>query len=111
MPTSLRLVLAAAAAAALAIAHAPVALGEQPLPDTSGAATWTTNGSVNAIATIGDTTYVGGKFSYVGPATGAGFLLDPATGATDAAPQIVGAVDNSTLDGAAACTSRSPWNV
>jgi hypothetical protein len=69
----------------------PVARAEQPLPDTSDAATWTTDGPPAGFVTIGDTTYLGGSFSYVGPVTGSGFLMDPQTGEHAPAPQIAGA--------------------
>jgi hypothetical protein len=33
---------------------------------------WVTDGTVYAIAQVGDTTYIGGSFDYVGPQTGRG---------------------------------------
>jgi trimeric autotransporter adhesin len=87
------------AALALLSLAAP-ASAAQPLPDLPDAATWTANGSVRAMASVGDTTYIAGNFSYLGPATGSGFLLHPGTGARDTSPRIVGAVSDSTPDGA-----------
>ncbi len=52
-----------------------------PLSNTSNRNTWFTNGTVYAVATTGDTTYIGGLFSYVGPYTGCGVPFDVSTGA------------------------------
>jgi hypothetical protein len=46
-------------------------LSEEP-----DARTWVTNGYVNAIATDGDVTYIGGDFSRVGPNTGCGVVFN-----------------------------------
>jgi hypothetical protein len=54
---------------------------------------WATNGAVNAIATFGNTIYIGGSFSVVGPPTGHAAAIDSATGLPDASfPQIIGSV-------------------
>lgn len=42
---------------------------------------WVTDGTVSAVATSGNTVYLGGNFTTVGPATGAAALLDSVTGA------------------------------
>ena len=100
MPTVNTALAAAVAAASLALAGvAPTALAEQPLPDTSDPGVWTTNGAVSGGAQVGDTSYFGGNFTYVGPATGGGVLFDPATGTVDPKPQIDGSVVTSTPDG------------
>jgi hypothetical protein len=41
---------------------------------------WVTNGDVHAITRNGDTIYVGGQFSYIGPNTGGGRAVDLTTG-------------------------------
>ena len=82
------------------LATAAPAGAEQPLPDTPDPGVWTPNNGVSAITRIGDTVYLGGAFYYVGPATGGGIVFDPASGATDAKPQITGAVSEAVPDGA-----------
>jgi hypothetical protein len=42
--------------------------------------TWVTDAPVNAVARAGDTIYLGGNFSYAGPNTGSGSLLDDGSG-------------------------------
>ena len=56
---------------------APVAAGP--------ASTWVTDGDVYAVAADASHFYLGGHFSLVGPPTGSGVSLDPASGARDAA--------------------------
>ena len=41
---------------------------------------WGTNMFVIAIVSDGDTVYIGGQFTYVGPSTGAGLPLDISSG-------------------------------
>ncbi len=43
--------------------------------------TWVTNGDVDAIAVDGGSVYIGGRFSYVGPNTGAGVVLSASAAA------------------------------
>src|SRR5205823_5088217 len=50
------------------------------LTDAPNDATYVTNGTVNAVAVSGSITYIGGIFSWVGPATGAGVPFSAATG-------------------------------
>jgi hypothetical protein len=41
---------------------------------------WVTNGAVHAISRNENIIYLGGSFSYVGPSTGSGVLLDEVDG-------------------------------
>jgi hypothetical protein len=41
---------------------------------------WIANNTVNCVLPVGDTTYIGGDFTYVGPNTGHGVPLDVSTG-------------------------------
>ena len=50
-------------------------------PDTPNPNTWVTDLWVNAIAVDGNTIYMGGQFTYVGPNTGHGASISTATGA------------------------------
>src|SRR5262245_7453272 len=61
---------------------------------------WTTDGSVRAIVPSGNTVYVGGVFSRVGPATGGGVPLDVETGSPVAGfPKVAGNVSVIVPDG------------
>jgi hypothetical protein len=78
---------------ALALIVAPVRA--QPWGDL-----WGTDGPVDAIAVAGNTIYIGGSFSLVGPSTGGGVALD-AESATPAGPfpKIAGTVSAVVADG------------
>lgn len=58
--------------------HFPRALAQAS--ETVDPNTWITNGDVYAVAPSGNTVYIGGDFSYVGPNTGGGATIDDATG-------------------------------
>jgi len=78
------------------LALAPVAWGEWIDPDL-----WGTDGTVAAIARSGNTIYVGGFFTTVGPNTGGGSVLDRRTGdPVSGFPRVTGVVDAATEDGA-----------
>ncbi|MFC1522159.1 fibronectin type III domain-containing protein [Elusimicrobiota bacterium] len=47
---------------------------------TPSSTTWVTDGTVYVTTTTGDTIYIGGDFTYVGPNTGGGVSLDATTG-------------------------------
>ncbi len=62
---------------------------------------WATNGEVHAIARRGNNIYLGGNFSYVGPPTGGGVVLNTTDGKRTGAPllHVVGMVIASIPDG------------
>ena len=47
---------------------------------------WVTNGAVSAIVRSGNTIYLGGDFTYVGPKTGSGVQLSSSTGQVQGTP-------------------------
>ena len=84
-----------ALAALMAMAGAAVAL-----PSLTPADDWVTNGTVNAIAQSGGSTYIGGTFTQVGPRTGAFVGITGATGTLGSlAPQVDGTVGAIAPDG------------
>jgi hypothetical protein len=100
LPVSLCLLCVFSLAALLA---APVTAGAtSALSSTPDQQVWVPNGTVSAIATAPDgTTYIGGGFTYIGPNTGDGALLDATSGAPDMTfPRVEGTVDVAVADGA-----------
>jgi hypothetical protein len=62
---------------------------------------WVTNGTISTVVRDGGTIYVGGNFTYVGPATGGGVPLGAASGAPPPSfPKVVGVVLAVISDGA-----------
>src|SRR4051794_165136 len=93
-----RLGLCVAALAVVAVALAPAAAGAA-VPSTS-ASTYGTDGTVNAITTLGDTVYLGGAFENVGLDTGGGAATAASDGQADAAmPAVTGTVQAAVADG------------
>jgi hypothetical protein len=63
--------------------------------------TWVANGDVNSVFRAGTRIYLGGSFDQIGPSTGSGVPLDPATGARPANfPEVNGPVYVAVADGA-----------
>ena len=61
---------------------------------------WVTNGPVRASLLVGSTLFIGGDFTYEGPATGHAVALDPASGAARTPfPRIGGTVTAIVSDG------------
>ncbi|MDO1451230.1 PQQ-binding-like beta-propeller repeat protein [Rhodocytophaga aerolata] len=62
---------------------------------------WETDGQVNTIVRNGNTIYLGGAFSYVGPNTGSGVVMNLSDGELDQTPsfKIIGNVNTSIPDG------------
>ena len=53
-----------------------VAVAGAAVPSSVPSSTWVTNGPVSSVVASGDRVYIGGRFTYVGPNTGSGVLLD-----------------------------------
>jgi len=80
----------------LSVLAAPRAVAETADPNL-----WVTNGTVFALQQHEGTLYVGGQFSEISPATGAGVIFDPQTGASvPGFPKVVGRVFAAAGDGA-----------
>jgi hypothetical protein len=62
--------------------------------------TWVANGDVNTVFRAGSRIYLGGSFDQIGPSTGSGVPLDPATGVRAASfPEVNGPVYVAVADG------------
>jgi hypothetical protein len=71
---ALMLAAALASAGSAAVTPQPPPARPAPLPN------YVTNGSVDALARDGASVFLGGSFSRIGPPTGGGVTLDPASG-------------------------------
>jgi hypothetical protein len=74
-------------AAALLLCAAPAGAARSLAPDDGP---WTANGTVHALARAGQTVYLGGEFSWVGPQRGSLARTDAATGERKPAPRFSG---------------------
>ncbi len=89
----------------LVVAAATAAPLASPATQTASAAAqqpglWVTNGPVRASLLVGSTLFIGGDFTYEGPATGHAVALDPASGAARTPfPRIGGTVTAIVSDG------------
>jgi hypothetical protein len=84
---------------AAAMALLPISAFAQ-LSNSPRASAWTTNGTVHAVRVVGDKTYIGGDFTYVGPQVGGATTINLATGATKPGfPSITGDVRCCVPDG------------
>jgi trimeric autotransporter adhesin len=93
-----RLGLLLATLAVVAAAFAPAVAGAA-VPSTS-ASTYGTDGTVNAITTLGDTVYLGGAFDNIGLDSGGGAATAASDGQADAAmPAVTGNVQVAVADG------------
>src|SRR5215467_6701919 len=94
-----------AATAGLVVAAATAAPSASAATQAAGATTmqpglWITNGPVRASLLVGSTLFIGGDFTYEGPATGHAVALDPASGAARTPfPRIGGTVTAIAPDG------------
>jgi len=93
---------------ALALAFAPALTAGLALLSAGGAFAqaidgnlWVTNGTVNAVVRDGNTLYIGGAFTLVGPVTGGGVPIDASSGAPESGfPKVEGYVSAVVPDGA-----------
>jgi hypothetical protein len=91
---------AATAAAPPTAAQAVSAATQQPGLATQQPGLWVTNGPVRASLLVGSTLFIGGDFTYEGPATGHAVALDPSSGAARTPfPRIGGTVTAIAPDG------------
>src|SRR4051794_35281452 len=91
--------LAVCAPLALLVAALAPAVAGAAVPSTS-ASTYGTDGTVNAITTLGDTVYLGGAFENVGLDSGGGAATAASDGQADAAmPPVIGTVQVAVADG------------
>jgi hypothetical protein len=96
---SLRTALALVLSLTIGVWMLPVAQAQEPLR-TPRQNLWTTNGSVTAIQQVGNTIYLGGGFTYVGPVTGNGVPLSVSDGTPPASfPQVLGFIRTVVADG------------
>jgi hypothetical protein len=86
--------LGAAGASAALVNPGPPALTYTPSPSW-----WGTNGRVVDIKVVGSRVYLAGGFDYIGPTTGYGVAVNPATGARLAGPKVDGVVRAAVPDG------------
>ena len=76
-------------------------LGSSVAGQTSNSGLWVTNGWVSSIVLSAGRIYIGGGFSYVGPNTGGGAVVDSASGGLSAtSPSKAGRVYAEASDGA-----------
>jgi hypothetical protein len=78
----------------------PVPVAAATTPPEIRMDTWVTDGIVHSVVQSGNTIYLGGDFSYVGPTTGSFAQLDAATGAAATLPATDGSVMAIAADGA-----------
>lgn len=71
----------------------PPAARAQPIPSETPLDVWGPSGTVRAVARDGDTLYIGGTFSYVGPPTGPFAVVDSDTGDVVELPGLSGVLD------------------
>ncbi|RKT78452.1 beta-propeller uncharacterized protein DUF5122 [Terracoccus luteus] len=80
---------------------AALAVGPSSLSTVAAPTWWGANGRVTDIKAVGSRVYLAGAFDYIGPQTGYGVAVDPASGAMRAgAPRVDGIVRASAPDGA-----------
>jgi hypothetical protein len=79
---------------------ASVLLSQQAFAQAADPKFWVPNGGASAIAQVGNTIYIGGNFTLIGPASGGGVPTDPSTGAAAASfPKVSGSVGAIIPDG------------